>query len=395
MNINFFNLLIFLGAIQGFLLALFFLFSSKLNKKSNLFLALLLLSFSFINTANCLWDMGFSKQTILLQHLPLNWTLMIPFALLFFVQYLINPTYKFKKWEWWLLVPFAIQIGQKLVQLCLFLGNPSLLIQAKSTFNSLIKVLEIISIVYTIVVFIISIKKINEFENKLQHQFSNTDKRSLSWLKNILLKVAFLLLLWIVPYVYAAIKNTAVANYMYPLWLSMTIVIYWLAWTMFTKRDLFEYTLPENLPKEIIEIKEPIFIENEEENEKEKQEADTWQLHYQALLNLMKTEKPYLDFDLNMTSLALKMNLSNGYLSQIINKKEGLNFYDFINKYRVEELKNRLVNKEYSHLNLYGLAMDCGFKSKSTFNAVFKKMTGCTPSEYKNRLTNSTATSNS
>ncbi|MEL6256529.1 MAG: helix-turn-helix domain-containing protein [Bacteroidota bacterium] len=81
------------------------------------------------------------------------------------------------------------------------------------------------------------------------------------------------------------------------------------------------------------------------------------------------------------------MKLSNGYLSQIINQKEGKNFFDFINGYRVEEVKRNLADPNFDHFSILGIGLEAGFKSKSTFNAVFKKMTGHTPTAYKKLLT--------
>ena len=87
-----------------------------------------------------------------------------------------------------------------------------------------------------------------------------------------------------------------------------------------------------------------------------------------------------------MTKLALITELSNSYLSQIINQSQGQNFFDFINAYRVEEVKSLLHHPDYAHYTILGVAQEAGFKSKSTFNSVFKKMTGMTPSDYKKSL---------
>ena len=111
--------------------------------------------------------------------------------------------------------------------------------------------------------------------------------------------------------------------------------------------------------------------------------SDNTEDHYQNVLNLMNQEKLYKDSNLNMDILADRANLSNGYLSQIINQKERKNFYDFVNKYRVEEVKENLLDPSFDHYSILGIALDAGFKSKSTFNSVFKKMTGHTPSGYK------------
>jgi len=61
------------------------------------------------------------------------------------------------------------------------------------------------------------------------------------------------------------------------------------------------------------------------------------------------------------------------------------NFYTFINEYRVEEVKKRLVDHQYDHLTFLAIAYECGFNSKSSFNFIFKKSTGMTPSEFKKK----------
>jgi AraC-like DNA-binding protein len=104
--------------------------------------------------------------------------------------------------------------------------------------------------------------------------------------------------------------------------------------------------------------------------------------HADNLEALMNAEKPYRDPELSLSKLALHLNLSTNQLSQIINQYYQKNFYDFINSYRVEEVKQRIVNGDVKHTTLLGIALDAGFNSKATFNRFFKKYTGKTPSEF-------------
>ncbi len=103
---------------------------------------------------------------------------------------------------------------------------------------------------------------------------------------------------------------------------------------------------------------------------------------YQELLRLMNEEFIYRKSDLSADDLASRLKTHPNYLSQIINEKEGKNFYDFVNHYRLEEFKQLLSNPKNRNLTLLSLAFDCGFNSKSSFNRYFKKATGQTPSEY-------------
>jgi AraC-like DNA-binding protein len=103
------------------------------------------------------------------------------------------------------------------------------------------------------------------------------------------------------------------------------------------------------------------------------------------LVQLMKEKKPFTDGDLTLQRLAATLSIPPHHLSQIINERLGQTFADFINSYRVEEAKQRLLHPAFSHLSLLGIAVEVGFNSKSSFNSVFKKHTNMTPSEFRNR----------
>jgi AraC-like DNA-binding protein len=104
------------------------------------------------------------------------------------------------------------------------------------------------------------------------------------------------------------------------------------------------------------------------------------------LVKYMDEKKPYLDAELTLTELAKGLNITRTQLSSLINEGTGNNFYDFINKYRVEEVKRLMVDPTMKNYNMLGLALEAGFKSKSTFNLIFKRFTGLTPSEYRKNL---------
>ena len=103
-----------------------------------------------------------------------------------------------------------------------------------------------------------------------------------------------------------------------------------------------------------------------------------------SLLEKMKTQKPYLDPDLTLPALAGQMNWSLNELSELVNTGFGENFNQFINRYRVEESKRLLASEKYDHLSMVGIAYEAGFNSKTAFNMAFKKMTGGSPTEFKN-----------
>lgn len=97
----------------------------------------------------------------------------------------------------------------------------------------------------------------------------------------------------------------------------------------------------------------------------------------------METEKPYLDPNISLHGLSKNLMIPDHYMSQIINTKLKLNFYDFINNYRIEEAKRIFTNPKQNHLTVLEVAIEVGFNSKSAFNRAFKKATQKTPSEFK------------
>jgi AraC-like DNA-binding protein len=105
-----------------------------------------------------------------------------------------------------------------------------------------------------------------------------------------------------------------------------------------------------------------------------------------VVVTYMQEKKPYLDAELTLNTLAKNLNMSRSQLSQLINDGIGENFYDFVNKYRVEEVKRLMTDPIAKNFNLLGIALEAGFKSKSTFNLIFKRFTGLTPTAYRKNI---------
>ncbi|MDB5268472.1 MAG: hypothetical protein JWP58_1512 [Hymenobacter sp.] len=99
------------------------------------------------------------------------------------------------------------------------------------------------------------------------------------------------------------------------------------------------------------------------------------------LLALMAEDQPWLEPELSLAELAHRLRTNTSLLSHVINTGCGQNFNDFVNRYRVAEAERKLQDPRLAHYSLVGIALESGFNSKSTFNRVFKKLTGRTPGE--------------
>ncbi len=100
------------------------------------------------------------------------------------------------------------------------------------------------------------------------------------------------------------------------------------------------------------------------------------------LLFHMEENQPHLEPEINLAQLSEQLCVSPEYLSGILNNKLNSNFFDFINQYRIDAFKKLCIDQKKQNLTLLGIAYECGFNSKATFNRVFKKRTGLTPGEY-------------
>lgn len=105
----------------------------------------------------------------------------------------------------------------------------------------------------------------------------------------------------------------------------------------------------------------------------------------QKLIEYIEQEKAYLISDLNMDLLSSKLNFPKYQITEVLNTDIGKNFFQFINSYRVEAVKEMLSDPKNKY-SIEAIAYDCGFASKSSFYTVFKKFTNETPLAFRTRI---------
>ncbi len=133
-----------------------------------------------------------------------------------------------------------------------------------------------------------------------------------------------------------------------------------------------------------IQLKELLSRKKEKKYEKSKLTPQQEEAYLKKLLRYMEREKPHLDSELTVKTLSGGLSVSHRDISRVINEKTGMHFYDFINRYRVEEAKRLLEESTLREgFTILDIAYEVGFNSKSSFNSAFKKINGITPSQYK------------
>ena len=139
------------------------------------------------------------------------------------------------------------------------------------------------------------------------------------------------------------------------------------------------YFRPE-LFRKVAETDTRLFISKNESLEKNTEASDL-----QEINSYLQKSKIYLKPQLSIQALANEMEWSARKLSRVINQYSGTNFSDYINKLRIEEACNRFKKPKDSNETISEVMYDCGFNSRSVFNALFKSQTGFTPSSFKKK----------
>ncbi|MBY0434609.1 MAG: helix-turn-helix domain-containing protein [Cyclobacteriaceae bacterium] len=214
-------------------------------------------------------------------------------------------------------------------------------------------------------------KKWMAYQEFIKQEVSNKEGVDISW-------VRFFLIVFLVINLFFFFSLFTAIHFEYGAWqlkataLIFSLAVFALSYKGILQRELFRKV--ETMPEKIIEsLPNALTTKFDEEL-------------IGKLLDYMTNKKPYLDSELTLSSLAKDLNISRSQLSLLINEGIGDNFYDFVNKYRVEEVKRLMIDPQVKNYNLLGIALEAGFKSKSTFNLIFKRFTGLTPTEYRKNL---------
>lgn len=104
--------------------------------------------------------------------------------------------------------------------------------------------------------------------------------------------------------------------------------------------------------------------------------------------DFMRSKKTYLDEEINLKQLAIDLKTHPKNLSQAINENHNKNFFDYINTYRIEDAKKMLKDETFKEYKIYEIMYEVGFNSRSSFNMAFKKNTGITARQYRERNLN-------
>ncbi len=376
-----------LGAVHGLILALVLALKKK-NKLPNKLLALLMIVFS-VDLGMAAFQ-GFGWHEIYPQFIGLDYpvTLLYGPLLYLYVKVMRDGSQQIKTIDYLHFLPF---IGL-LIYLIPFYTGPetSKLLLVNDLKNrpdqfsfeiiNHIKVLHGLSYIPAVIYLLISYRK------KLKDSFSSIEKINLNWLQHFIVGATILGGIAGGLHFFAPSQETVVMGLSSGIYdditlLAVTVFVYGIGYMGLHQPEVFAYYHKNGQQF----TRNTISTGADTQYQKSGLDKEEAEYYAEQLHRLMEQEKLYRNSDLKLADLANELDISTHNLTEVINRYIGQNFYDFVNSYRVEDVKRQLNDFESKNITLLAIGLDAGFNSKSTFNAVFKKQTGMTPSQFKNK----------
>ncbi len=395
---GFYSSLLLITFSQGIIYSVLLLIKAiKTETKANYWLSLFIFLCSLFVAP---WMLGFAgwydnqPYRDILFYVPFQHLFFIGPIIYFYTQSLLNPSFRLVKKNVWHFIPgilyliyiASIWIYDKYIFQDYYFYKNGL----DKDFDSWYHNTGMISMA---IYFIASIRYYNLYRRLIVQVVSYADTVLFKWIKTYLYSFLIMLLL---PLVFDAITlfypelNSYTGSWWFFLFFS--IVMYYIAVTGYANPIVakipFEISVFDKKPALLLSDSlnteaTVIDIEHEVFEEQTSPEIENWKAKIERIIT---EQNLYQNPELTLTDLAKKLATNAAVISKTINQGFGLNFNDFINNYRIEAVKSSFQKGEHQKTTLLGIAFDCGFNSKATFNRAFKKNTGLSPKEFIEKL---------
>jgi AraC-like DNA-binding protein len=402
-NFDFYSSLLLIFFVHGLVYAVLLFRKGILNEShSDKWLSVfLLLCICYIAP----WMLGFAgwynsnnqPYRDILFYVPMQHLYFMGPVIFFYVQSLLNPSFRFGKKDWLHLLPGALYLlfcivmvvtDKLILKRYYFLADGS-----DRDFDSWYQYSGLLSMVFY---FVLSLRYYRLYKKLMVQVVSYADVVLFRWVKNFLIAFLLMQLLRVSSELFSQ-YIPAINNYIQTWWffLGFALIFYYIAITGYSnsietkipfKLNLLTYKSSLLLQNSTMPVEGNNFTEDTEviENTLSERKEDSnllaeWKPKIQELLH---KEKVYEDPELSLTQVAKQLKTNASVVSKVINQGFQLNFNDFINNFRIEAVKEKLKAGEQKKQTLLGIAYDCGFNSKATFNRAFKKVTMLSPKEW-------------
>ena len=379
--------ILFVGAIQGILLAVVLL-QVPANKKSNRILSILLVTSSLLVCLFGLQMDGFYHkypEFLFTIDLP-SITLVFPLYFLY-AKYLLKRLDSFETKDILHFLPFFISIISFLKysimsgedKLKLMSETPPLLSSLLTIFNEVISAQSIIYPIATLVM-------VANYKRSIQNQTSTLINSRIQLIQYGTVLLLFFWALSVVFHHLAFLGIEAKFDYYTFSYLALVLLIYLLSYVSLNKVEIFKAELlTSKFSMSKADAKENEAQPNREVDREKILSNERYKHLARALESAMKEQKQYLKAELNLADLAEELGTRREELSLVINCFYEKNFYEFVNEFRIEEVKRLMSDPDNKNLTMESFGYSAGFNSKASFYRIFKQFTGMSPLQFFNR----------
>lgn len=314
--------------------------------------------------------------------IPFMQVLLIGPIVYFYTRSLLDSSFKLSLKEWGHFVPAALYL---LYSLIVFVTDKIILdafyFYDDGRDKDLSNWYQIAGVLSLAIYLVLSLAKYSEYKKLVFETVSYADSILFTWLRNFLVVLAIVIMLRVLFF----ITNPEWGEFGSQFWyyLVFSFLFYYISLNGYAnaiKKDVLSAEISK--PVSTFDIGET-FKETEQKQDHQIKNIEDWKKRTELL---MKEDELYKNPKLTLSDVADALDTNAKTISIIVNSGFNLNFNDFINYYRVEAVKNKLKNGDFEIKTLLGIALDCGFNSKATFNRAFKKSTSLSPQDYLKKI---------
>jgi len=386
MSFNFINIILILAAAQGILLTVL-IFQKYRHLFANRFLGSMMLLYSLLLVQMLLTDLEFDRKFPHLMMIPIGISLLMGPLHYLYAKSLIHSWTEIKKSNWLHFLPFLLYELSIIPQFFKPASRLTAEIQKMYVDGLSVKytIFNWLILIQILTYMILTVSIIRQYSHRIKNIFSTIEQIKLDWLKNISYLGIVVVAVFLIENIFflAGIKLSHFFNLTS---LLFAVFIYVMGYMGLAKSEIFAEPA---IAKSIRTLPDLQYQKNKEQQpryEKSGLSPERANQLLNDLLLLMEQDKPYLNSELTLTQLADILSITPHNLSEILNTQLNQNFFDFVNQYRVEEVKQALTDPGKQHLTVLAIGLDAGFNSKTSFNTIFKKYTRMTPSEYRTQF---------
>lgn len=365
------NIIIWSAIVQGYLLGILFISSKEYSSWSNKLLGFFLLSLLFELT-NTLLPVNSIFGYNLGQYFGLPETkILFP---IFFLHYVLQKLGRVSAYRGYLRFNYGVSIAVMsitLINILLFIFNWSSIHDYLSNTQS--EALHMSQQTYGFFLsaasMIIGIYEVRRYKRIALNEYSDMDLLSLDWLWRYIILLIPATFLWgaEIARIFIGFYTGEFTDWDFVgvTYFVLTIFIYIISYQAFKRNDLFALKHDESVP---VNLEDETMVQVDEQLQS-------------SLTNIMVDNQLYLKNDLTINNVASAVDTSPKKVSVCVNKAFDSNFSEWVNRYRVDEVKKRIDSGDYENLTIEAIGQDSGFKSRSAMYTAFKKFTGESPAK--------------